>query len=360
MKCAKCKKDITSEYIEIDNKVYHPECFVCEYCKNPITGEFRKIRGKFYHPECLQQSLHLVCDHCKKPIDDKWIEENGKKYHMECYNTYIKPRCKKCGLPIKNKYIKKDEDYYHPECYKQDVLPVCDICGKYIDSKYYVDKWGNKSHIEHNGEKTKLCTSCGRIISYKTSNNGVIYPDGRNVCGICNLTVVNSDAQILKAKHELLELFKKYDITGIPYDVPVYVVNKETFGKVVRYSVHPDSYGFAYSTIKSKNKKVVSMVHKIYIINGLPEVEFYGVLAHELLHIWINENDIKLKAKDLEGFCNLGSAIFYKTNNTKHATLLFERMYENKDRIYGAGFRNIYKIYEKYGIESVFDYIKKK
>ncbi len=357
MKCIKCKEKIESEYIEIDKKKYHPECFICAKCKKSITGEFTKYKNKFYHLECFEQARKLICDYCKKPITDQWIDHGGKKYHIDCYNINIKPRCKKCGIAIKDKYIKKDDNYYHPECYKQEALPTCSICGKYIDGKYYEDKWGNKAHVSHNGKATQMCNSCGRIISYATSNNGVKYPDGRNLCGICELTAVKTDAKVLKAKHEILTLLKKYGISGIPQSVPVHIVDKSQFRQVAKKSIHPDTYGFALSTVKTKNKKVVSTIHSIYILYGLPEIQFYGVLAHELMHIWINENDIKLKLKDLEGFCNLGSAFYYKTNNSKFAKILFERMYENKDRNYGAGFRKIYKKYEKYGLDNVFEYI---
>lgn len=328
MKCFKCNEKIENQnYIKADGKNFHKECFVCEYCGKNIKGTFNVSEGKYYH--------------------------------NECYINYIRPRCKKCGLVINNAYIKDDEGfYYHPDCYKQEVLPICSVCGKYIEEKYYIDKWGNNAHIYHGKIKTKLCNSCGRIISYKTSNNGVEYNDGRTICGICDLSAVKNDSKILKAKHKILALLKEKGINKIPENVPIHLADKKMILKMGNNSVSEDSYGLTLTNVKTKNKDIVSQIHSIYILYGLPEIEFEGVLAHELLHVWINERQIKIKGKDLEGFCNLGSAFVYQSYKTKHSEILLEKMYENKDKIYGDGFRKIMKIYEKEGIEGVFEFIK--
>ena len=34
--------------------------------------------------------------------------------------------------------------------------------------------------------------------------------------------------------------------------------------------------------------------YMIYMLCGLPRIEFEAVLAHELLHVWLHENEINL------------------------------------------------------------------
>ena len=81
----------------------------------------------------------------------------------------------------------------------------------------------------------------------------------------------------------------------------------------------------------------------------MPLIEFESVLAHELLHTWLNQNEIKMSTQETEGFCNLGSYLVLSKANTKHASILFRSMIENPDINYGVGFRNMLKDLGKKG-----------
>jgi len=48
-KCTACQKDIFSKPIKVDNKNYHPNCFVCCICNKKLLLEnYKKNQDKFY------------------------------------------------------------------------------------------------------------------------------------------------------------------------------------------------------------------------------------------------------------------------------------------------------------------------
>ncbi|XGW20109.1 hypothetical protein V3C99_003718 [Haemonchus contortus] len=52
-RCEECNRPVYEEYLTIDEKCYHHDCFVCQKCKNPIpNGEYLILDGKFYDEDC--------------------------------------------------------------------------------------------------------------------------------------------------------------------------------------------------------------------------------------------------------------------------------------------------------------------
>ena len=78
----------------------------------------------------------------------------------------------------------------------------------------------------------------------------------------------------------------------------------------------------------------------------MPKLEFEALLAHELLHVWLNENKIILSSPSTEGFCNLGSYLIYNNDNTHFSTIHLRAMDTYEDLVYGQGYREM-KIYLK-------------
>jgi hypothetical protein len=87
----------------------------------------------------------------------------------------------------------------------------------------------------------------------------------------------------------------------------------------------------------------------IEILWGLNQIEFEAVLAHELLHVWIDYNNIKLNKSKLEGFCNLGSRLVYDNYNLELAKVLKSSMKNNDDPIYGKGYKYMNSLLEIHG-----------
>ena len=97
------------------------------------------------------------------------------------------------------------------------------------------------------------------------------------------------------------------------------------------------------------NMKVVGHTHKIYMLSDQPRFEFLGTLAHELLHVWQNEHELKLPPMKCEGLCNMGSYLIYSTDNSPIAQHYIKNLKESPDPIYGEGFRYVFAKYEMSG-----------
>ena len=79
----------------------------------------------------------------------------------------------------------------------------------------------------------------------------------------------------------------------------------------------------------------------------LPKVQFAGILAHELIHLWVDIKNLKLSRNFEEGLCNLGSWMVYTSANTPLSKILIQNLYDNPDPVYGDGFRSIMSLYRK-------------
>ena len=88
---------------------------------------------------------------------------------------------------------------------------------------------------------------------------------------------------------------------------------------------------------------------------GLPRIEFEAVLAHELLHVWLYQNQITLSLTSTEGFCNLGSYLIYKNDNTHFSSIHIQAMNTSKDIVYGKGYREMKIQLEKLGWEKLIE-----
>ena len=62
-------------------------------------------------------------------------------------------------------------------------------------------------------------------------------------------------------------------------------------------------------------------------------------MAHELLHVWLLENNIKLTDFETEGFCNLGAALVFQHILSKFSRILQDRLDNSRDYTYGEGYR---------------------
>ena len=102
-----------------------------------------------------------------------------------------------------------------------------------------------------------------------------------------------------------------------------------------------NSHGYTKTIVKRENKKVISIEHSIFILDRLPRLKFEGVLAHELIHVWLNAREIKMPLKDIEGFCNLGAALIYQKDGTANGSSYLKSMSEDSDPVYGDGYRKM-------------------
>jgi hypothetical protein len=350
--CDRCKQPLLGGYIKADGYKFHQECFLCSKCGKPITGSFQHKGGDFYHPDCYKEKMGLVCARCGKLLDQKWQVLGDLKFHDKCLKQHLQQIhmiCDICKKPITGKYTKDNSKNYHIDCLRNYKLTRCAVCEKPIEGRMLIDPWGNKAHEKHGDHQTITCSSCMRIISDKTSKGGFRYPDGRTICGICKPTVVEKDNIIMKSRNTVLSLLYSIGITDIPVNIPINMVDMENLKQYSKSSPKSDSKGFTTCLTTYKNNQAISKNQAIYILNGLPLLEFNGVLSHEMMHVWLNERDIKLTDPETEGFCNLGTMKVYQDDGSEFAKILLDNMEKDKNPIYGNGYQDMKKQLEALG-----------
>ena len=226
--------------------------------------------------------------------------------------------------------------------------PSCMICLQPLNGEFSMDVWGNSFHSKHEKEGV-FCHSCSRIISQGVTQGGYVYSDGRHLCSLCRITAVNDDSVIQTSYQAVITQFEKVGILHIPTDIPIELVNLQQLNNKAREMSHTKLKGFTIiDPILRKTNQLINP-YNISILFGLPEIEFEAVLAHELLHVWLHQNNIILSSQSTEGFCNLGSYLIYNNDNTHFSNIHLQAMFNFIDTVYGQGYREMKVQLEKIG-----------
>ena len=224
-----------------------------------------------------------------------------------------------------------------------DDLPICTICLQVLTGEYSIDAWENPFHSHHANEGI-FCHSCSRIISQGITQGGVRYTDGRHLCSLCQASVVESDSTIYSAYTSVIEQFIAVGIHNIPHNIPIKLINLIELNSKCSQS-HVDLKGFTHTAHKYKTQPN----YTIFILFGLPQIEFEAVLAHELLHVWLDQNKIRLSPKKTEGFCNLGRYLIYQNNQSYFSKIHLKAMDNSKNSTYGIEYHKMKDKLEQIG-----------
>ena len=231
-------------------------------------------------------------------------------------------------------------------------IQQCTICLQPLKVDYLVDAWGNAFHSKHEKEGL-FCYSCSRIISQGVTRGGYVYPDGRHLCSLCQITVVHKDSSILRAYLSVTTQLGTIGITNSPMGIPINLVDLNQLNEKAGNLSHLKLKGFTHFEKKSTSLTNSDKPYHIFILSGLPRLEFEAVLAHEFLHIWLEINSIQLDEKTAEGFCNLGSYLIYKNDDTHFSQIHLQAMENDPDEIYGSGFRYMKSVLLEIGWEKL-------
>ena len=290
----------------------------------------------------------IRCSYCKENIKNQFIIINKIKYHKQCYKNHIQPKCNICKKNIVGIYNIENGKKYHEQCYDNFLLPKCDICIKPIKNTYIVDKWNNKYHKSH---KFKLpnCDSCTRIICNNITKGGLKVSSERDVCNLCKPFLVNKKKLVYNFARQVKNELKEVGIENLPKNIPIKLVQSRKELKKLSKIKHLNLSGYTKYEYESLNGRIIKKSYMIYILSNLHQTEFKSVLAHEFLHVYLFENNYQLSPEIREGFCNLGSELIYKNDNSKYSTLKLENMKNNPDPVYGLGFKKMSKLLEQNG-----------
>lgn len=304
-KCKRCGQNLGSQYIRAGQSLFHPACFTCKHCQQPISGDYAEHKGWAYHPTCS-------------------------------------PRRPQQTPPSA------------PQPQTQQAPLFCTICQHEISGKYRYNHWGEHVHLEHQGHPSLQCSACGHFVSSKTQQ-GIRYSDGRVICGLCQVTAVQDAAAIAPSRQRVLAQLHHAGFGYIPDYLAIVLSDQQRLNQILGKHQHTNSQGLTKTLEKTVDGTLAYREHRIFILTGLPRLLFEGVLAHELLHVWLNEHpESRLRsAQEIEGFCNLGTALIYQQENTPLSQHLLQRMHESQDPIYGEGFRQQQQRLQQLGWEGL-------
>ncbi len=317
---------------------------ICDYCKRLITdGKYIEANGRYYHVD------HFLCDNCRTSLlNKKYIAVDGKKYCTKCYAKLILPKCAYCGKAIEGKYVEYDGQIYHKDCYLNHKALRCSLTGELINGEYLIDFWGNVYDKRHLGQRP-TCEYCGRFTSIRLTHGGETYPDGRHICGLCMKTAVNNPNQAERLMEKARQILKNYGINIAHRVINLHLVNLDQLHDISP-SQSSDERGLAnYRMVETSTYRVSEF--DIYILNGMPKIDFMAVAAHELMHIWQYLNaPLKNDPALCEGSCNYASYLLMKHYPGKDADFRIKSLLENSDPVYGDGFRRVKRMVDERGI----------
>ena len=341
--------------ISLTSTELNAQTATCAHCGNPIrSGNYAMVDGKAYHPE------HFLCAYCGKPIgESQFYRDNGNYYHPDHYAQHIAPRCEFCGEPIIGEYVKSEGKTYHKDHYNKYVALKCSFCGLVINGDYTKTFWGESYHKYHNGKAVK-CDYCSRYISDAGTGGGVKYNDGRNICGICLSTVITDYAVAKHIFNEVKKELRSYGININWNDIGFYLVDRNYISQLSNENrVIEQQTGFTYHRFETLNGQIHSRKFDVYILSGMPEINFISTAAHELMHVWLYLNASFDMDKSLsEGSANYASYLVLRNRRVDRARFLIENLESDRDPVYGGGYRRVKQFVGTRGMNGWVGYLK--
>ncbi len=133
-KCTFCMKPLTGQYLLIDSKPLHHECFRCTNCNSLINSEIGYFKNKLNNaPICGDCNLKLngaKCYKCSMVIEKEGVTYADHDYHQHCF------KCDRCGVELvkmkKTLTDKNGQGLYCEPCFTQNFAPRCAKCANPI------------------------------------------------------------------------------------------------------------------------------------------------------------------------------------------------------------------------------------
>jgi len=325
---------------------------ICDYCHKPIVSQWVEVDGEFYHPN------HFICSNCLKPIgDQRYYFQNGRYYDSVCFANFVTTRCDYCGKPILGESITMNSKVYHIECYNRDIGKHCVVCGRIVTGDFYVDSRGNTVCQEHKDQALRCC-ACQQFLSPVENGTWTKYTDGRVICNQCRSTAVDN---IDVAKKMVQTIKSELIAAGIVVDQDFklsFVSLPELADKFSNFLV--DHLGVTlYEKSEMLGGLFTSRKFGIKILYGLPRAELHGVLAHEMMHVWLFTHAPQPQAPQLcEGSCQYAAYLVLKNDKSEDGRYFLDYLEKQDDEIYGDGFRNVRDYVDNIGLSAWLQYLR--
>ena len=299
----------------------------------------------------------LLCDQCRRPIKGTYTIFNGLKLHDACFKRYHAEYCAVCGGMLSGEYAIFQDQSMHDSCYYKRFAQYCGICERELLGEYLFNSWGDTVHASH-ADEFPACDYCNRLKAEQLTGRGIRYHDAREVCGVCYATAVTKmgDAEAL-----LDTVLTRLRLNGIAIDhkFELDLIDRNEMSRL-NSEAGREAWGF---TNLRQQRQYFGLVKtskiKVYVLSGMPRDYLVGVLAHELMHVWLFtnsplENDPALN----EGSCEYAAYLALRVRRTQHAEYYLESQLANEDPIYGDGFRSVLSWAQSVGVDGWLTYLR--
>jgi hypothetical protein len=299
----------------------------------------------------------LKCSHCGRVIEGPYVVFEGKNLHETCYaNNYVE-KCARCGDVITGPYTVYEGQSLHDRCYNDHYLSYCSICKGAIVGPFSYNSWGDTVHARHANEFPS-CAYCGRLKAEPLSGRGVRYPDGRELCSACYGRAVSNMSAARAVMDTVVNTLRLHGIR-IEHDFALHLVDQD---EMSRANPADGMEALGYTGLE-KRSAVFGLVSTstidVYVLSGMPRTFLAGVLAHEIMHVWLFtnaplENDHVLN----EGSCEYAAYLAIRNRPGRMTQFYLESQMASKDRVYGEGFRKVKGYVANVGVESWLGYLR--
>lgn len=302
----------------------------------------------------LEAQKRQTCSVCGKEIRPGMSflkTDDGRIFCSKaCYEKTL-PKCSVCGAILKGSYLKgADGKFYCSEKCLSLTFPVCAGCGKKSrDGVIINSEKGELFFCKECSSKPK-CFCCG--LPLKSTE----LSDGRYLCNECAKDAITETKEASELISEVRKIISEKLFLKTEHQIEYELVDQKTLDKISPQNQAGLELGLfrfieetettTLTTGREKKETVkVSKSYKIYMISDLSKRKFIEVAAHELAHDWMQEyypkiTDLKIK----EGWAQY---IAWKVNSLYKNDGLNKLIENNKDPIYGDGFRLIKLIADK-------------
>lgn len=292
----------------------------CAVCGNYIEGEyFSDDSGTAICPSHMHNGEVAFCNTCGLFSTNFLHMENGSNI---CYNCY-------------------------------ENADICHICKGIITGEYFFDMYDNKvcaSHIQ-SGDVDK-CFNCQEYILKE-----VVFDDGRIICNTCLATAVKVGDDVNGIFGEVVSVMKGFGFDVSQYDVSIVVLNAKYLAEYTEQDVSETRLGTANTVTEEEQlpsgEVRITRKHTIYLLDYQPRLRFASTLAHELMHVWQEENGVTPELKYCEGLSNFSEYLYLSRINDIEANKQIALLMADEDAIYGDGFRAVYNASRTQGFDKL-------
>jgi hypothetical protein len=265
--------------------------------------------------------------------------------------------CDYCRRVITGPYLVYEGRNLHERCYYDHYARYCGICGAALSGQYLTNSWGDAVCAVHLGQYP-TCEYCDRLVAEPLTGRGAHYPDGRNVCGHCESSAV---ADVREAYALLDTVKQELRLWGIEIDRELELVPIDKLRMLdVNSAIGKEAWGYTdFKQTVSLFGLMNSEQITIYMLSRLPRTVFLGVLAHELMHVWLYANaPADMDPGLTEGSCEYAAHLVLQNRPDPYVKFLEEAREASDDLVYGTGFRSVRDYAKQVGVPAWLGYLK--